>query len=314
MTASDTQNDHLNAIKSLAADAASSADQLRKAFHQLERALVEALQGHDVYAISEPVVLGNIDDVHFVRGSLRLREGKLSVLSSSTEDDTEYVLGRGLVAAEPRYYEEGFDDIRVEGLRALAGAVTSLLVALVSNLNSEVQANRDATLVVLDATKEAVHALGQSLAGTAAHLKYAGVAREWTKAQTAIEVDPARAITAARSLVESVCKHVLHTFPVANPSVTRDLTLGRHLKNAVDALKLHSDEGALKMIESFNVIAARLGELRNEASDSHGRGPLDRTPSAIEARLAVNSAGVLATGLMEVAERHQATSPPIEES
>jgi hypothetical protein len=216
--------DRLSAIRSLSGEIATSEAYLRKAFRHLEAGLVEALQGVSMAATSDHVVLWEVDDVHYVTGALKLCDGELTVVSRSTEDDTEYVVGSGPVAAELQYYELDLEKVPVKGLNALAGAVESLLLAVASNLQAQVQENNQSATVVLDATEQALHALSQSLIGTATQLEYVVVSKDWTKAQNAIEVDPARAITAARSLVESVCKHILHSLSAPLPSTGREPT------------------------------------------------------------------------------------------
>lgn len=102
--------------------------------------------------------------------------------------------------------------------------------------------------------------------------------RECTRtARERLATDPAGAITAARSLPEAGCKHVLEEFGEVSDMQTE---LPKLYKRVATLLKLDSHASvhdALRgMLQGGAMIVDGLAHLRNDRGDAHGRGP--RTP------------------------------------
>lgn len=126
----------------------------------------------------------------------------------------------------------------------------------------------------------------------------------WNKALARREVDPAGAITAARMLLESVCKHLLED-EHGNRSCGQNDDLPKLYRLASESLNLapsqHAEDAFKRILGSAASIVEGLGTLRNKVGDAHGTG---RKPIKVKPRhaaLAVNMAGSMALFLIETA-------------
>lgn len=122
----------------------------------------------------------------------------------------------------------------------------------------------------------------------------------WEKAIERKESDPEGAITAARTLIESVLKHILDDqliiyndgadLPVLYKEVAKFLNLAPELHN----------EGIFKQIlGGVNSVVTGLGALRNKLGDAHGKSITNVKPSVRHSELAVNLAGSMAVFLFK---------------
>jgi CHC2 zinc finger/Abortive infection C-terminus len=141
-----------------------------------------------------------------------------------------------------------------------------------------------------------------------------GVHTAWMKALERRLTDPSGAITAARTLIETVCKRILDDLSV---TFDEDEDLPKLYRLTAEALKLAPDqhtEGIFKSIlgSSQNIVNS-LGTLRNKIGDAHGKSrPVKVAPR--HAALAVNLAGAVSTFLIEThIERLNHTQKLIEE-
>lgn len=127
-----------------------------------------------------------------------------------------------------------------------------------------------------------------------------GVHSVWTKALTRRSTDPEGAITVARTLLETVCKRILDERGIPYTD-TEDLP--KLYAMAAKALNLapnqHSEEPIKAILGGAMNLVNGIGTLRNRLSDSHGRGGKPVRPSPRHASLAVNTAGAVATFLVE---------------
>jgi hypothetical protein len=131
-----------------------------------------------------------------------------------------------------------------------------------------------------------------------------GITDAWNKALSRREVDPAGAITAARMLLESVCKHLLEDED-GNPSYGANDDLPKLYRLASERLNLapsqHAEDAFKRILGSAASVIEGLGTLRNKVGDAHGSG---RKPVKVKPRhaaLAVNMAGSMALFLIETA-------------
>lgn len=126
-------------------------------------------------------------------------------------------------------------------------------------------------------------------------LNAARVETAWKRAIARREADPAAALTAARTLLETVSKHVLDRVGV---KYSRKDSLGDLYAAAAKSVGVHATqaEGQLKQfLGACGNVATKIGEVRNEHGDSHGVGadaPDEIAP--MYGALAVNLAGALA--------------------
>lgn len=128
----------------------------------------------------------------------------------------------------------------------------------------------------------------------------------WSKALSRRETDPAGAITAARTLLESVCKHLLED-EEGNVSYGQNDDLPKLYRQASEKLNLapsqHSEDAFKRILGSASSVVEGLGTLRNRVGDAHGTsGKRPIRPAPRHAALAVNMAGAMALFLIETAE------------
>ena len=128
----------------------------------------------------------------------------------------------------------------------------------------------------------------------------AGVFEVWKKALARRTRDPEGAITAARTLLEEVCKHILDD---ANEAYDDKSDLPKLYSQASKLLQLapsqHTEDVFKRILGGCHTVVENLGSLRNKISDAHGSGRRRVKPSELHAALAVNLAGTMATFLID---------------
>lgn len=129
---------------------------------------------------------------------------------------------------------------------------------------------------------------------------WAHVQDAWQKALDRRFNDPDGAVTAARTLLETVCKHILDAKNIdyseqANLPNLYDVT-AKHLNLAPTS----ATEPILRQVLSgcYSVVNG-VAALRNKASDAHGKGMEGSAAELRHAELAVNIAGAVASFLIE---------------
>jgi hypothetical protein len=125
----------------------------------------------------------------------------------------------------------------------------------------------------------------------------------WRKALERRATDPEGAITAARTLLECVCKHVLDE---AGAEYDNKDDLPKLYRKAAEQLNLapnqHTEQLFRQILGGCQTVVEGLGALRNQLSDAHGRGKGGAKPASRHAELAVNLAGTMATFLIQTQE------------
>jgi abortive infection Abi-like protein len=115
--------------------------------------------------------------------------------------------------------------------------------------------------------------------------------------------DPEGAITSARTLLETVCKHIIDESGIAYGDDSDLPKLYRLTAEVVDLAPSQQTEPIFKQIfGGCQTVVDGLGALRNKLSDAHGRGKMPAKPEERHAELAVNLAGAMATFLVETWE------------
>lgn len=127
-----------------------------------------------------------------------------------------------------------------------------------------------------------------------------GVLSAWQKALLRRKSDPEGAITAARTLLEEVCKHILED---ANVDYSEKWDLPKIYNKISIELNIapsnHSEEVFKRILGGCQTVVENLGALRNKTGDAHGLGRKKVKPSERHAALAVNLAGSMAMFLVE---------------
>ena len=128
-----------------------------------------------------------------------------------------------------------------------------------------------------------------------------GVHEAWAKALERRQSDPAGAITAARTLIESVCKRILDELDIEYDS--DKIELHQLYKKVADSLNIspsqHTETIFKQILGGCSAVVNGLGNLRNKLGDAHGAGTRSVKPSPRHAELAVNLAGAMALFLVE---------------
>jgi hypothetical protein len=169
---------------------------------------------------------------------------------------------------------------------------------------------RDEFRPMLDLLERAGTAPSDSLvSGALDRFDAANVQAAWSKALDRRASDPEGAITMARTLLESVCKHILDEGSVAYHD---SADLNRLYRQTAEHLNLapsqHTEQVFKQILGGCTAVVEGLGSLRNRLSDSHGRGKVGVKPAARHAELAVNLAGALATYLLGTFEARSETA------
>src|SRR5690606_10569025 len=123
----------------------------------------------------------------------------------------------------------------------------------------------------------------------------------WAKALERRESDPEGAITSARTLLETVCKHVLDEAGVKYEKGRTDLPdlyklVAKELNLAPDQ---HTQDVFKQILGGVTSVVHGLGAMRNRLGDAHGQGKKPVRPAPRHAQLAVNLAGTVALFIIE---------------
>lgn len=122
----------------------------------------------------------------------------------------------------------------------------------------------------------------------------------WLKSINRITNDPEGAITAARTLLENVIKHILNNLEINYSDENDDLPKLYSL--VTKALNLspaqHLEDIFKQILGGCHSVVLGLSSLRNKISDAHANGKRPVKPAKRHAELAVNLAGTMATYLV----------------
>ena len=126
-----------------------------------------------------------------------------------------------------------------------------------------------------------------------------GVHHAWQKALERRTSDPEGAITAAKTLLETVCKYIIDETAGAYGDSDDLPDPLRHCREPSEACAKPSTTRRSSRAFSaiVSILVGNLAALRNKLSDSHGQGKRHVKPQARHAELAVNLAGSMATFL-----------------
>lgn len=131
-----------------------------------------------------------------------------------------------------------------------------------------------------------------------------GVHSVWQKALERRDSDPEGAITLAKSLLESVMKHILDESSVPYSDKADLPELYRLVAKELNlAPEQHMQENFRRILGGVSSIVGELGNLRNRLGDAHGQGKRKVRPANRHAGLAVNLAGSIALFLIETAKK-----------
>lgn len=156
----------------------------------------------------------------------------------------------------------------------------SLIASLEQNIVAAQPADDDISAILVNFDAEHVHIA-------------------WQKALERRNEDPEAAITMARTLIESVCKHILDEAGVSHSDKDDLPKLYKETAKQLNmAPEQHQEEVFKQILGGCQTVIQGLGTLRNKLSDAHGKSKKAVKPSARHAALAVNLAGSMAAFLV----------------
>lgn len=121
----------------------------------------------------------------------------------------------------------------------------------------------------------------------------------WQKALERRNHDPEAAITMARKLIESVCKHIWDEAGISHSDKDDLPQLYYETAKQLNlAPEQHQEKIFKQILGGCQSVIQGLGTLRNKLSDAHGKGKQAIKPSPRHAALAVNLAGSMAAFLV----------------
>ncbi|HXT69933.1 MAG TPA: abortive infection family protein [Vicinamibacterales bacterium] len=303
--------DVFSKIRSLAVSHVEAESELRTSLLAFATRLVESTSGADVSVSSDNTTFEEDGSGDAVYGHLFYSRGTVAVAYRHSEEDTmQYLHQEDL--DEPTFHIKKLEDCSEKWLRAISQprVIDSLLQKMVAELEAQHTSVSASIRNIGQTLNVPVRNAEDALEAAARELGYDDVISEWQSAQAAVYRDPRDAITRASSLVETVCKHVLTARGVQFPS---DLTIQGLLKSVLKVLgwspESQANEDLRKTAGGIMTVIFSLGAWRTHEGTAHGRAPGDRMPTHVEARLAVNLAGVASTFLMEAANRSRDGSP-----
>ena len=159
---------------------------------------------------------------------------------------------------------------------------------------------------MLESTERAPSDEGITAAMT--NLDAAHVQELWHKALARRAEDPEGAITAARTLLESVCKTILDSYGSDLYGAAAELpalfaTAAKQLNLAPTQ---HQEPVFRQILGGCQTVVHGLATMRNRLSDAHGQGSKPVRPLVRHAELAVNLAGTMSMFLIATWEERKA--------
>jgi hypothetical protein len=155
------------------------------------------------------------------------------------------------------------------------------------------------TYSVQETTATGAQPADELISRTLSSFDESGVHHAWSKALERRVSDPDGAITAAKTLLETVCKHILDE---AGQTYGDNDDLPKLYNAAATSLQLaptqHTEQVFKSILGNCQSVVGNLAGLRNKLGDSHGQGKRHVKPAARHAELAVNLAGSVAVFLV----------------
>jgi hypothetical protein len=239
----------------------------------------------------DPSVLNELEQVE------RLKNGLMARATGGFFDEGEYRVLRGEVRKNATLFSKLPDFLRT-------CSDLSQYWSFIQKLFPSYQERREyiwqafAPAIEYLETKDAA-LVGIPVSETLAQFDAQAVHAAWDKALGRRSDDPEGAITAARTLVETVCKHILEDAGIPYKPTDDLPNLWHHTAKLLKlAPSQHQDELFKAILGNCQTIVDRLAAIRNIAGDAHGQGRRPSKPTARHAELAVNLAGSMAAFLV----------------
>jgi len=143
-----------------------------------------------------------------------------------------------------------------------------------------------------------------------AQISWPEVNSAWQKALERRNADPEGAVTAARALLETVCKHILDDLNVQyDDGWNLPRLYGATARELALSPAQHAEQVFKQILSGCQSVVEGLGALRNDLGDAHGTGKKAYKPAPRHAELAVNLAGAVSLFLISTHEARQKAKP-----
>jgi hypothetical protein len=154
-----------------------------------------------------------------------------------------------------------------------------------------------------------------SLAATLVVIDFDTVQRDLDRALASVETDPEDAVTAACSVIESLCRSILSELELPLPVQLDIQGLYKAVRDPLGLAPGKEDmapdiaNDVRTILGGLNSTVQGIGALRTHAGDAHGRGRGFRRIDARIARLAIHTAGGIALFIIETWQKKFPTKP-----
>ncbi|MBZ9650717.1 abortive infection family protein [Psychroflexus montanilacus] len=150
--------------------------------------------------------------------------------------------------------------------------------------------------------KKSTSPLDESIVFDEAHIH-----TQWQKALDRKQTEPEGAITSARTLIESILKHILDEQEIDYNDAAELPELYKEVAKSLNlAPENHQEQIFKQILGGASGIVSGLGALRNKLGDAHGKSKKSIKPSERHSELAVNLAGSMATFLFKTYQENKA--------
>jgi Abortive infection C-terminus len=193
-------------------------------------------------------------------------------------------------------FENGLKSMQLQQQKAFLLELCAYDGSVKHGMPTEDRIEKLRSLLLADGTPGAT-AAGEGLTKLA---DWQAVTKSWMAALSKVATDPDGAITATRTTLESICKHICDERSVTYED-SWDLT--RLYKAAASAMEVSPDQHTEQIIKQIlsgaATVVGGLAGMRNALSDAHGRGKGSVGPAPRHAKLAVNTGFAIAGFLID---------------
>lgn len=268
---------------------------------QLQGDLSGALEGIEVFAISNDVRLEMLSEDDWIYGHLSYSNGKIDIASRSTEDD--FVDSMDKVPYDYRSYGvKELDTCPIRWLERLSTekTINNLLKSIDNSLDT-IQDESQTSIKSLEAVLESQsNIISDDAINVLKEFDDDNLHRDWLKARSMIQIDPSDSITRTSSYLESVCRKILVD---QNEKLPNKLNIANLIGSAVKSLNL-SDNGEAgkdlrQLVGGVKSIFQSIGALRTHFGTAHGANPNDFEIDQHSARLVSDAAAAVSVFLLQ---------------
>jgi hypothetical protein len=193
--------------------------------------------------------------------------------------------------------------------------------AVIDRLNAALEADGYAVIIVGGkpqlAARQSGGAIVSAVIEETALLNFDTVQLDITRALNSAADDPEDAVTAACSLIESVCRSILIELRLGLPpkkdvdGLVRAVQVPLGLSPRPQGSPAEIEADVRQVLSGLTSVAKGIGALRTHGGDAHGHERGFRRIDARIARMAINAAGSLALFFIETWEQQQHRALPL---